>query len=91
MSTALRIAIAHRNSSPIQQQQHLINEAPPSSPQVTSPSQTFYYANGSKVSNTQNVHVSRMKNGLEHTPNGKEKNSFKYYCPICMMYFKSKF
>lgn len=25
---------------------------------------------------------------MESTPNGKEKNTFKFYCPICFMHFK---
>ncbi|KAF0973704.1 hypothetical protein FDP41_007091 [Naegleria fowleri] len=50
---------------------------------------TLYYSTGQKNPSSQNIHFSRIKNGLEHTPkDSREKESFRYYCPICMMYFK---
>ncbi|KAG2378501.1 hypothetical protein C9374_008140 [Naegleria lovaniensis] len=56
----------------------------------SNPHTNLYYSTTAKnSSNGQNIHFSRIKNGLEHTPkDSREKEAFRYYCPICMMYFK---
>jgi len=51
---------------------------------------SLYFALARKPS-ALTIQSSREKNGLDHTPqNSKQKEMFKYYCPICMMYYKSR-
>ena len=32
-----------------------------------------------------------MSSGIEYTPIGDEKDVFKFYCPLCMLYFKDMY